>query len=130
MIEDRPLTFPCRNFDVTKYRLKPDAPKEVKTLARVSQLVVVTYLGYEITVGSKTASTIDAKMKETSAANGSLSVFGIPISLSGNGSNTTEHNTHTATWVNESKTLTVMPNSDTGFATVIGVVGEKFELKR
>src|ERR1700742_3009635 len=123
MIEDRPLTFPCRNFDVTKYKLRKDAPNEVKTLARVTQLVVVTYLGYEITVGSKVASTIDTKMKETTAAKGSLSVFGLPISLSASGSKTTENNTHTATWDNASKTFSVKPNSDTGVATVIGVVG-------
>jgi len=88
----------------------------------------VTYLGYEITVGSKTASTIDTKMKETTSASGGIKVLGIPIGLGASGSSSQEHNTHTATWDNASKTLKVLPSSDTGFATVIGLFGEKFAL--
>ena len=113
---------------MSKYKLRKDAPDEVKTLARVTDLVIVTYLGYEITFGSKTASTIDTKMKETTSAGGGIRILGIPIGLSANGGSTKEHNTHTATWDNASKTMKILPSSDTGFATVIGVVGEKFKL--
>ena len=67
-------------------------------------------------------------MKETTSAGGSVSVFGIPISLGGSGSHTSEQDSHTATWDNASKTFKVIPAVDVGFATVIGVVGEKFNI--
>lgn len=118
----------CRNADISKYKLRKDAPQSTKTLARVTQLIVVTYLGYEISVGTKTASTINKKMKETTAAGGGVKIFGIPIGLSAGGSSTNEHNSHSAEWDNATMTMKVLPRTDTGIATVIGVVGEKFSI--
>ncbi|KAL9093884.1 MAG: hypothetical protein Q9165_003807 [Trypethelium subeluteriae] len=127
-IQRIPITPGSWNADVSKYKLRDDAPKNCKTLARVTDLVIATYLGYEITVGDKTASTIDTKMKETTSANGGIKVLGIPIGLSAAGSHSEEENTHTATWDNANKTLKILPTSDIGYATIVGVVGEKFKL--
>ncbi|RSL44901.1 hypothetical protein CEP53_011018 [Fusarium sp. AF-6] len=115
--------------DVTKYKLRSDAPQNVKTLARVSQIVVISGLGYEITVGSSTASTLDTKLKETTAAGGSISIFGIPIGLGGSGSSSKEKETHRTTWDKASRTFKVLPNYDSNCATVVGVVGEPFGIK-
>lgn len=117
-----------RNIDTSKYKLRSDAPKDVKALARVSQLVIATGLGYEITVGASTASTIDTKYKETSSAGGSISIFGIPIGIGGGGSHSEEHDSHKATWDSASKTFKVTPAADVGFATVVGLVGEKLNI--
>ncbi|TPX18943.1 uncharacterized protein E0L32_011336 [Thyridium curvatum] len=116
------------NIDTSKYKLRSDAPKDVKALARVSQLVIATGLGYEITVGASTASTIDTKYKETSSAGGSISIFGIPIGIGGGGSHSEEHDSHKATWDSASKTFKVTPAADVGFATVVGLVGEKLNI--
>ncbi|KAJ3456627.1 hypothetical protein MRS44_016650 [Fusarium solani] len=112
--------------DVSKYRLRLDAPRKVRTLARVSQLVVVSGLGYEITVGTTTASLLDAKLRETSSAGGSISVFGILIELGGSGSPTRRGQTHGFTWDRASRTFKVIPNYHNSCATVVGVVGEAF----
>jgi hypothetical protein len=115
-----------RVADVSKYRLRLDAPRKVRTLARVSQLVVVSGLGYEITVGTTTASLLDAKLRETSSAGGSISVFGILIELGGSGSPTRRGQTHGFTWDRASRTFKVIPNYHNSCATVVGVVGEAF----
>lgn len=115
---------------MSKYKLRSDAPKSVKTLARVSQVIVIAGLGYEITVGDSTASSLDAKLKETTSAGGSISVFGIPINLGGSGSSTTEKNSHSTTWDKASKTFKVVPNFDNNTATIVGVVAEPFNIKQ
>jgi hypothetical protein len=119
-----------RNVDVSKYKLRSDAPKDVKTLARVSQVIVIAGLGYEITVGDSTASSLDTKLKETTSAGGSISIFGIPIGLGGSGSSTTEHNTHSTSWDKATKTFKVVPNFDNNTATVVAVVAEPFNIKQ
>lgn len=120
--------FTDRNIDISKYKLKASAPDRVKTLVRPSGMIVASRIGYQITVGAKTASTLDSKLKSTTSAGGGISIFGIPISLGGSGSRSTEENSHVGTWDNASKTLTVEPTSDTGFATIVGVIGEKFNI--
>ncbi|TGO49638.1 hypothetical protein BELL_1882g00010 [Botrytis elliptica] len=115
------------HFNTKAYRLRGDAPKEVKTLARVSQLVVVTGLGYEITLGGTAATKVDSLYKQATQAGGDLRVFGIPISLGGSGSNTTETSSHRSSWDAASKTLTIKPALEVGYATVVGVVGEKVQ---
>lgn len=120
--------FP-RNVDVSKYKLRSDAPKDVKTLARVSQIIVISGLGYEIKVGASTASTLDTKLKETTSAGGSVSVFGIPIGLGGSGSSSKENETHMAKWDKANRTFKVVPNFDNNCATVVGVVAEAFQIQ-
>ncbi|KAK7697310.1 hypothetical protein SLS64_013658 [Diaporthe eres] len=116
------------NIDVSKYKLRSDAPKDVKTLARVSQIVVISGLGYEISVGASTAETLDTKLKETTSAGGSISVFGIPIGLGGSGSSSKEKQTHSTSWDKASRTFKVIPKYDNNCATVVGLVGERFAM--
>ncbi|KAI8194769.1 hypothetical protein KHU50_011450 [Colletotrichum sp. SAR 10_65] len=117
------------NVDVSKYKLRSDAPKDIKTLARVSQIIVISGLGYEIKVGASTASTLDTKLKETTSAGGSVSVFGIPIGLGGSGSSSKENETHMAKWDKANRTFKVVPNFDNNCATVVGVVAEAFQIQ-
>ncbi|KAF4974303.1 hypothetical protein FZEAL_8777 [Fusarium zealandicum] len=112
-------------IDVTKYNLRSDAPEEVKTLAKVTQMIVVSGLGYEITVGDSTASTLDSKLQEAMNDGGVVSVFGIPVSLDGSDSTDEEDKTHKASWDEDSRTFTVTPNLDNNCVTVVGVVGER-----
>ncbi|KAK0616715.1 hypothetical protein B0T14DRAFT_435058 [Immersiella caudata] len=115
------------NFNTKAYRLREDAPKESKTLARVSQLVVVTGLGYEISLGATSAAKVDSLYKQTTQAGGGLRIFGIPIGLGGSGSKTTETSSHSSSWDSATKTLTIKPTIESGYATVVGVVGEKIQ---
>ena len=115
------------NFNTKAYRLRGDAPKEVKTLARVSQIIVVTGLGYEITLGATAAAKVDSLYKSTTQAGGGLRIFGIPIGLGGSGSKTTETSSHRSEWDAASRKLTVKPALEVGYATVVGVVGEKVQ---
>ena len=119
-----------RNADVSKYKLRLDAPKEVKTLARVSQVIVIAGLGYETTVGDSTASTLDTKLNETTSAGGSISGFGIPINLGGSGSPTSEQNTHKTSWDKASMTFKVVPDFANNSATVVGIAAEPFDFKQ
>ncbi|KXH43604.1 hypothetical protein CNYM01_02743 [Colletotrichum nymphaeae SA-01] len=123
------ITTGAWNVDVSKYKLRSDAPKEVKSLARVSQVIVIAGLGYEIKVGASTAETLDTKLKQTTSAGGSISVFGIPIGLGGSGSSTKENQTHKTSWDKASRTFKVVPNFDNNCATVVGVVAEPFQIK-
>ncbi|POS78922.1 hypothetical protein DHEL01_v202692 [Diaporthe helianthi] len=117
------------NFDTSKYTLLPDAPSNLMTLARVTQLVVMSGLGYEITVGTETGETLNKKMKETTSAGGSIIVFGIPISLGGGASRKKDQESHLVKWDKESSTLRVTPKMDNYCATVVGVVGEKVSIR-
>lgn len=81
-------------------------------------------MGYKITIGSKTASTLDAKLKSIVSTGGNIRIFGVPISVGGDGSSSSGRNTPVGTWDNESKTFTVEPSSDTGFATIIALIGD------
>ncbi|KAM7183141.1 hypothetical protein V8F33_013771 [Rhypophila sp. PSN 637] len=111
-----------------KYTLRSDAPKEAKALARVTSLVMATGLGYEITVGSGVAETVDNYCDKTVQAGGSISIFGIPIGVGGSGSSTDEKTSHMASWDSESKTFKVFPAEEAGYATVVGLMGEKFNI--
>lgn len=117
------------NVDVSKYKLRADAPPQTKALAQVSSIVVASALGYEITVGANTAREIDNKLKETTQGGGSLNIFGIPIRLGGNGSTEKISNSHTATFDEATNTLKLTPRFETGYATVIGIVGEKLNMQ-
>ncbi|KAK1672725.1 hypothetical protein BDP55DRAFT_731225 [Colletotrichum godetiae] len=75
------ITAGVWNVNVSKDKFRSDSPKEVKSLARVSQIIVIAGLGYEIKVGALTAETLDTKLKQTTSAGGSISVSGIPIGL-------------------------------------------------
>ncbi|KAK4163792.1 hypothetical protein QBC43DRAFT_354274 [Cladorrhinum sp. PSN259] len=123
-----PITLGDWNVDISKYKLRSDAPKAMKTLARVHALIVVSGLGYEITVGAQTASQIDTNYKKTTKAGGRITIFGIPIHVGGSGTSTKEVNSHKATWDKASATFKVVPAQDAGYATVVGVVGEKFSI--
>ncbi|KAK7921660.1 hypothetical protein PG985_009682 [Apiospora marii] len=114
------------NFDVSGYSLRPDSPKEVRTLVRPSQLVVVTQLGYEITLAGSSAVRMDEFFTKSTSVGGSMSIFGVPISVGGSGSMMEEKSTHKAHWDAASNTLKVVPKDDSGTATVVGIVGEKF----
>lgn len=128
-IQNIPIDMGKWNVDLSKYKLRDDAPPQAKTLARVSSLVVASALGYEITVGANTAREIDTKLKETTQGGGSLNIFGIPIRLGGSASREKVSNSHTATFNEATNTLKIAPRFETGYATVIGIVGEKFNAK-
>ncbi|RSL70395.1 hypothetical protein CEP51_012201 [Fusarium floridanum] len=112
--------------DVSKYRLRRDAPKNLQTLARVRQLVVISGLGYEITVGRSTARTLDANLRETASAGGSISVFGIRILLGRSGSSSREEQTHTISRDKNGRTFKIIPNYGSNCGTVVGAIGEPF----
>ncbi|KAI9898026.1 hypothetical protein N3K66_006386 [Trichothecium roseum] len=103
--------------DLSKYTLRSDAPEGVKTLAKVTQIVVVSGLGYEIEVGAETAETLDQMLQETENAGGTVTVFGIPIQLGA-------EDTHYTAWDKDSRTFRVIPNYNNNVATVVGVIGE------
>ncbi|KAK7422459.1 hypothetical protein QQZ08_009511 [Neonectria magnoliae] len=130
-IGDIVLRF-CYNMDIEDFEDEEQGslrcPSGGDTLARVSQLIVVNALGYKITLGSSTASTLDQKLKETTSAGGSSSVFGIPISLGGSGSCTEENQAHKASWDSASNTFTITPIINNNCATVVGLAGECFNL--
>ncbi|KAM7210391.1 hypothetical protein V8F06_014222 [Rhypophila decipiens] len=123
-----PITLGDWNIDVSKYKLRSDAPKELKNLARVTSLVLASGLGYEITVGATAAGQIDTHYQKTVSAGGSVSIFGIPIGLGGSGSSTEESASHSATWDSASKTFKVVPSDQAGYASVVGLMGEKFNI--
>ncbi|RTE80740.1 hypothetical protein BHE90_004788 [Fusarium euwallaceae] len=112
--------------DVSKYRLRRDAPKNLQTLTRVRQLVVISGLGYEITVGRSTARTLDANLRETASAGGSISVFGIRILLGRSGSSSREEQTHTISRDKNGRTFKIIPNYGSNCGTVVGAIGEPF----
>ncbi|KAL2880410.1 hypothetical protein SGCOL_004127 [Colletotrichum sp. CLE4] len=114
---------------VCKDKFRSDSPQEVKSLARVSQIIVIAGLGYEIKVGALTAETLETKLKQTTSAGGSISVSGIPIGLGGSGSSTTENQSHKTSWDMASRIFKVVPNLNNNDATVVGVVAEPFDIK-
>lgn len=118
------------DVDLSNYKLRDDAPKQLKSLAKITALVVASALGYEITVSASVARTVDTKFKETTQAGGYVYIFGIPIRLGAGGSSTKESNSHTATFDSATNTIKVVPRFETGYATVIGIIGEKFNVKK
>lgn len=92
-----------------------------------TQLVVANRLGYEITVSAEMAESLDTHYKEVVAASGGFRIFGISI-WGGSAGHTDERNTHEASFDKASRTFKVVPRDDTGVATLIGVVGSKFNI--
>ncbi|KAK7967972.1 uncharacterized protein PG986_002249 [Apiospora aurea] len=89
-------------------------------------MVVALRLGYEISVGASVAQTLDEYFKKDTDASGSLSIFGLAISMGGSAGDNEQRGTHSAHWDSAANTLKVVPKKDTGVATVVGIVGEKF----
>lgn len=118
--------FPPRNFNHNEFKLRADAPKNLKQLVRPTQLIVATRVGYEITVSDSLATAITKHIKETTSAGGGFRIFGITIGASA--SHTTESETHEATFDEAAKTLRVVPRDVYGAATLLGIVGTKIEI--
>lgn len=118
------------DVDLSNYKLRADAPDQLKSLVKITALVVASALGYEITVSASAARTVDTKFKEVTQAGGYVYIFGIPIRLGAGGSSTKESNSHTATFDSATNTIKVVPRFETGYATVIGIIGEKFNVKK
>ncbi|KAK3315987.1 hypothetical protein B0H66DRAFT_624802 [Apodospora peruviana] len=129
-IETIPIHRGSWDVDVTQYKLKSDAPKELKTLARVSSLIVATGLGYEITVGPETAKALQKYLDENKHGEGSvITVFGNPVEITPGiyGARDGEC-LFRGEWDSDSSTLKVRPKLEAGCATVLGVVGEKLDI--
>lgn len=115
-----------RDFNPSQFKLRSDAPKNLKQLVKPTQLIVATRVGYEITVSDSLATAITKHFKETTAAGGGFRIFGITVGASA--SHTTESETHEATFVAASKTLKVVPRDVYGAATLLGIVGSKITI--
>lgn len=83
-------------------------------------------LGYEIKVNNALGKSIDTQFKQTTSGGGGFRIFGIRIGASY--SKTDGRNTHEASFDAATNTVKVVPKDDTGVATLIGVIGEKFEV--
>lgn len=115
-----------RDFDPSQFKLRSDAPKNLKALVKPKQLIVATRVGYEISVGDSLATAITKHFKETTAAGGGFRIFGITIGASA--SHTTESETHEATFDSAAKVLRVVPRDVYGAATLLGIVGTKITI--
>lgn len=89
--------------------------------------MVANRLGYEITIGDANADAFDTYYKQVVAASGGFRVFGISI-WGGSAGHTDERNTHEASFDRATSKFTVVPSDDTGVATLVGVVGQKFDI--
>jgi hypothetical protein len=110
----------------TKYQgLLPGAPQEVQTLVKPTQLLLATRLGYKVKLGSSSSEQFDSYYKDTIRGGGSVSIFGIPCSIGGGTSHSTENTTHNLNWNSTNQEFTVDPTDNAGFATIVGLIGEK-----
>ena len=110
----------------TKYHgLLPGAPQEVQTLVKPTQLLLATRLGYKVKLGSSSSKQFDSYYKDTVRGGGSVSIFGIPCSIGGSTSHSTENTTHNLNWNSTNQEFTVDPTDNAGFATIVGLIGEK-----
>lgn len=124
------LTLSCRNLgDVaSKYpNLLPGAPANVKPLVKPTMMVLATRLGYTVQVGAAGSQTFDSMSKSVTSGGGSVRIFGIPCDFGASASTTSETTTHRASWDSTSNTFTVKPTDNCGFATIVGMVGEKIQ---
>ena len=122
------LTVTARNIGDPKNsypKLKSDAPDSVKVLVRPAHMILVSKLGYKVKLGARMASEFDRKITDVKIGGGHVSIFGIPINISGNATMSTETTTHVGKWDNASQEFTVEATADGGFASVIAIVGEK-----
>ncbi|CZT00242.1 uncharacterized protein RAG0_08343 [Rhynchosporium agropyri] len=110
----------------TKYKgLLPGAPKEVQTLVKPTQLLLATRLGYKVKLGASSSKQFDSYYRDTVSGGGSVSIFGIPCSIGGDASRSTENTTHNLAWNSTTQEFTVDPTDNAGFATIVGLIGEK-----
>lgn len=122
------LLADCRDLgDIrTKYpKLLPGAPSSVKTLVKPSMLVLATRLGYTVDVGAGGAKAFDSMYKKVQSGGGSVSILGIPCSFGVGASSSSETVTHQASWDSTNNKFEVKPTDNCGFATIVGLVGEK-----
>ena len=88
-------------------------------------MVLATRLGYIVDVGAAGKDAFDSMAKSVTSGGGSVSIFGIPCSFSAQASTEDEKITHRANWNSANNTFTVAPTDNCGFATIVGLVGEK-----
>lgn len=119
-----PGAWDIKNRD---YKLKADAPPQVKGLARVVQFVIVSKLGFEVEFDGEAKDEFDRKINDTNSGGGSFRLFGIPIGVNASGSTETGSTTHKASWDKQSGKLSITATEDAGFATIIAVIGEKLD---
>jgi hypothetical protein len=117
----------ARNIDVSQYTLKKTTPANLQQLFKPTQIVVASRLGYNITVSDALASSLDTQFKQTIAASGGFTIFGIRIGAKASKTDITE--THYASFDRSTNTVSVTPKSDTGVATLVGVIGEKVSIR-
>ncbi|KAI1828052.1 hypothetical protein F4861DRAFT_241146 [Xylaria intraflava] len=108
--------------------LLPGAPKSVHTLVKPSQLLLATHLGYTIKLGAAMANEFDSHYQQVTQAQGSIRILGILAGPTANFSQKNYQNTHMLDWNASSQEITVKPTTNTGFATIVGIVGEKLNV--
>lgn len=109
-----------------KYKnLLPGAPKSVQTLVKPTQLLLATRLGYTIKLAANSSKQFDTAYKKTISGGGSFRIFGIPCGIGASGSTTKETNTHNLKWDATKQEITIKPTDNAGFATIVGLIGEK-----
>ncbi|KAI4617463.1 hypothetical protein J4E80_005666 [Alternaria sp. BMP 0032] len=106
--------------DNSTYKLKSDAPDEVKGLARVVKFVVVSNLAFEVEFSGDAITEFSSHV----GSGGSIRLFGIPVAVNRNADEESDI-THTATWYADEGKLSVKPKPEAGFASVVALVGEK-----
>lgn len=121
--KNRNISNPRGNYP----NLKADAPKTAKILVRTSQLVLVNKLGFTVTFSGDIKDEFDRQYNKTVGAGRSIRLFGIPINVGAQGSDTKKDGTHKSAWDASSGTFTVAPDSQISTANVIAVVGEKVQ---
>ena len=102
------------------YKLKSDAPDEVKGLARVVKFVVVSNLAFEVEFSGDAITEFSSHF----GSGGSIRLFGIPVAVNRDAGEESDI-THTATWYADEGKLTVTPKPEASFASVVALVGEK-----
>ncbi|KAI4936440.1 hypothetical protein J4E85_001770 [Alternaria conjuncta] len=102
------------------YKLKSDAPDEVKGLARVVKFVVVSNLAFEIEFSGDTTTEFHSHV----GSGGTIRLFGIPVAVNRDADGESDI-THTADWYPDEGKLSVTPKPEAGFASVVALVGEK-----
>jgi len=101
--------------------------KLLQTLVKPTQLLLATRLGYKVKLGSSSSKQFDSYYKDTVRGGGSVSIFGIPCSIGGSASHSTENTTHNLNWNSTNQEFTVDPTDNAGFATIVGLIGEKVQ---
>lgn len=90
-------------------------------------MVLATRLGYIIQVSNSARAAFDSMSKQATSGGGSVNIFGIPCSFGGGHSSTSEQTTHNASWNSNTGVFTVSPTDNCGFASIVGMIGEKMK---